>query len=566
VERELREAEVRRERKKAEDKVKERTNELIHANQTIRASNTLLRLLGTSVSRKEYLDEVVRLIQKWSGYRYVGIRVLNEDGTIPYEAYSGFSREFWKSECWLSVKHDQCICTRVVTGKPEPQDSPAMTAFGSFCSGDTFQFFDGLTEEEKKKFRAVCMKNGFASVSVTPVFYGGRIMAAIHLADKEKGKITREFLELLETLTPLIGEAIHKFDKDAERAHLLKAFESTSDAIAVTDREKIFRYVNPAFEQVTGYRSEEIIGNELSSVWGANGAESYDEVWNIMDKSGTWSGHLTGRRKDNTTYEEDTTISPVRDSFGAVINYIVTKRDVTERLRLESIAEAVNTMDNIGYVFAGVRHEIGNPVNSIKMTLNVLKKNLDKYGKDNILEYLDRALSESSRIEYLLKSFKNFNMFEKPEMQDVEIDPFMYNFHALVLGDSMRKGITVTRAVSEDAKSFYVDPRALQQVLLNIFANAMDACDGRKDPAIDISVSKIPDMIFIRITDNGRGMTAEQQKDLFKPFHTTKHHGTGLGLVICKKMLSKMNCFIEMQSIKDKGTTVDILIPEKKSE
>ncbi|MBI5676424.1 MAG: PAS domain S-box protein [Nitrospirae bacterium] len=353
---------------------------------------------------------------------------------------------------------------------------------------------------------------------------------------------------------------------EEDRIRLMAAVESAPDAIMITDASGMVQYMNPSFERITGYSREEAIGHHLHMLdRGSNDEAVYQAIREAMKQGRPWNGLIISKKKDGTLYHEDCTISSIKDVTGKMTNYVSVRRDVTDKLRFESIAEAVNTMNSIGYVFSGIRHEIGNPVNSIKMTLNVLKKNLDKYGKENILEYIDRALSESSRIEYLLKSFKNFNMFEKPEMQDVEIGPFMYNFHALVLGDSMSKGITITRAVSEDAKFFYVDPRALQQVLLNLFTNAVDACEGRKEPVIDISVSKIPGMIFMLITDNGRGMTEEQQKDLFKPFHTSKSHGTGLGLVICKKMLSRMNCFIEVKSIKDKGTTVDILIPDKKS-
>lgn len=381
-----------------------------------------------------------------------------------------------------------------------------------------------------------------------------------------KGNLTR----LLPAVERELREAEMRGDRkriEEDRALLTAAAESAPDAIIITDTAGKIRYMNPAVERITGYSEEEAVGNNLHIFdKGSDGQAVYQAAREAMDRGQAWKGLLICKKKDGTPYHEDCTISPVRDITGKISNYVLVRRDVTDKLRLESIAEAVNTMNNIGYVFSGIRHEIGNPVNSIKMTLNVLKKNIDKFGKENILEYIDRALSESSRIEYLLKSLRNFNMFERPEMQDVEIGRFMYNFYALILGDSMSKGITVTKAVSEDAGTFYVDPRALQQVLLNIFTNAVDACEESKDPAIDISVSKIPDMIRIRITDNGRGMTEEQQKDLFKPFHTTKRHGTGLGLVICKKMLSNMNCLIEVRSVKGAGATADILIPEKMPE
>ncbi|MDR2861749.1 MAG: hypothetical protein LBV07_04305, partial [Syntrophobacterales bacterium] len=76
-------------------------------------------------------------------------------------------------------------------------------------------------------------------------------------------------------------------------------------------------------------------------------------------------------------------------------------RDITEKIRLENIAESVQLMSNIGYIFSGIRHEIGNPINSIKMTMSVLKNNIRRYSQDKILEYADRVLNEIHRVEYL---------------------------------------------------------------------------------------------------------------------------------------------------------------------
>jgi len=355
---------------------------------------------------------------------------------------------------------------------------------------------------------------------------------------------------------------------EVERARLVAAVESTADAVAITDTDWVIKYVNPAFEKTTGYSKDEIIGQSLHILRSAKHDKTlYDEIWSTLKQGRVWRGHLTSNRKDETVYEEDVTFAPVNDDSGNVQNYVAIKRDVTEKLRLESIAQAVNTMNNIGYVFSGIRHEIGNPINSIKMTLAILKKNLDKYERVNIMEYIERALSEAARVEYLLKTLRNFNMYEKPELQSVEISPFMDKFFALIRGDfQLRKRIEITTSIETEARFCFADTRALQQVLLNICSNAADACEGRENPKININVSKVANMILIRVMDNGWGITEDQQRDLFKPFYTTKKHGTGLGLVIVKKMLSKMNGIIEIISEKNIGTTVDILIPEGMSE
>ncbi|HWR73319.1 MAG TPA: HAMP domain-containing sensor histidine kinase, partial [Nitrospirota bacterium] len=125
-----------------------------------------------------------------------------------------------------------------------------------------------------------------------------------------------------------------------------------------------------------------------------------------------------------------------------------------------------------------------------------------------------------------------------------------------------RKNIAIKTDLSPEASWAYADPRALQHALLNILANAADALEGREAPAISIKVMKANGRIHIHIADNGSGMSETQQKDLFKPFYTSKNHGTGLGLVIVKKMLAKMSGTIEVTSVQDRGTTVDIALPE----
>ena len=175
---------------------------------------------------------------------------------------------------------------------------------------------------------------------------------------------------------------------------------------------------------------------------------------------------------------------------------------LARKLRLESIAQAVNTMNNIGFIFSGIRHEVGNPVNSIKMALSVLKQNIDSFSKDTVKEYADRMLSEILRMEYLLKAMKNFNMYETLELMDVNMTSFMDKFLSLVMNDFGKKGIRVGTDIPETLWA-YADPRALQQILLNVMTNASDALEGREDPTIKISVLKMGGMVNIRVEDNG---------------------------------------------------------------
>jgi len=237
-------------------------------------------------------------------------------------------------------------------------------------------------------------------------------------------------------------------------------------------------------------------------------------------------------------------------------------RDITERSRLESIAEAVNSMDNISYVFSGIRHELGNPINSIKMTLSVLKRNLSEYSPEAVEKFVDRAMTEISRVEFLLQALKSFSIFENPEIQNVPIDDFMTRFIALVNNDLHQSGITVSKSVESNVKTISADPRLLHQVMLNLITNASDALTGKEHPKINIRTLKQDGLIAIIVEDNGCGMSKESQTNLFKPFFTTKTRGTGLGLMITLKMVTLMKGNMEIKSVKDKGTRVTVIIPE----
>ncbi len=241
-------------------------------------------------------------------------------------------------------------------------------------------------------------------------------------------------------------------------------------------------------------------------------------------------------------------------------------RDVRKKIRLESIAEAVESMNNIGYIFSGIRHEIGNPINTIKLTLSVLIKKLHELPSERVLSYLEQSLSEVERVEYLLRALKSFNSLEELKPQDADIQLFITRFIELVRSDMENNGISINYSCADQQLHAFVDTRALHQVLLNVVTNAADALKKRLEPTIHIDSHIFEDRLLIKVTDNGCGMSEEQQELLFKPFVTNKEDGTGLGLVISRKALAKMGGIIYVESREGCGTTITISLPRTSNE
>ncbi len=352
-------------------------------------------------------------------------------------------------------------------------------------------------------------------------------------------------------------------------ARLAAAIAATGEAIFITDAAGIIEYVNPAFERITGYAAEEAVGRHMSFLENGEKTERISKLIETITSGNTWnSGNSVNKRKDGAEYRAEDTISPVRDESGNIMNYVGLKRDITEKIRLESIAESVNVMHNIGYIFSGIRHELGNPVNSMKVSLRVLGSKLGQYCDTTVEKYVERSLTELSKIEYLLKTLKSFNAYETLDSREVKLDFFMDSFLELMRDDFGQKGIEIESCLDPEANSVKADPRALQQALLNVVTNASDsfpAGQADKKIRIETGVADNKNTVSISVTDNGSGIPEEQLKHLFEPFFTTKPQGNGLGLVITKKMISRMDGTISVMSGPREGTSVLITLPRAAS-
>lgn len=345
---------------------------------------------------------------------------------------------------------------------------------------------------------------------------------------------------------------------EVERDLMVKAVEAAGEGLVVTDAEGKVLYANPAFEKITGQARRAVIDRPLEPL----GGERQAEVEQVLRTGSAWAGDFESQRDDGSEYREECTITAVTNQDGEVTNFVHVRRDVTERQKLESIAQAVNLMDNIGYVFAGIRHELGNPINATKMTLKMLRSRVEDYDRDAMMRYLERALDELGRVSFLLHSLKSFNLYESLEVQPMDLEPFLEQFSVLVSRDCERRGVSfVIRQVPKDL-TISTDPRAFQQVLLNVLTNALDALEGVDGARVELGARRHGGDVIVTVEDNGVGMSPEILENLYRPFVTTKKQGTGLGLVIAKKMMSQMDGSIEISSTEGSGTVVNLRLME----
>jgi transcriptional regulator with GAF, ATPase, and Fis domain len=168
-------------------------------------------LFSNSHLRKKYLSFVVENLKVWTGCQCVGIRVVDGNGAMPYDAFVGFSYEFWQNENWLSIKEHQCSCVRVATGQPDSLDLQILTKHGSLWTNDLNRFCQKIPDTSSNRYRCKCIEFGFASLAVIPLRFEGEVVGLIHLADPQKDMLPEDKMTLLESVSGSIAGIIRRY-------------------------------------------------------------------------------------------------------------------------------------------------------------------------------------------------------------------------------------------------------------------------------------------------------------------------------------------------------------------
>ncbi len=181
-------------------------------------TSALSALFAKKRSASEYLHSAVELIRQWSGAQALGIRLVNEQQEIPYASCVGFEPGFIELENRFSLQRDNCCCIRAITQKAEGPDRALLTPGGSYRCDNARAFAEQFPAQKRERYHGTCVRFGFASVAIVPMHCREGILGAIHLADRRIGQFPLDLVEFIESLTPLIGEAVRHFQAEAELA------------------------------------------------------------------------------------------------------------------------------------------------------------------------------------------------------------------------------------------------------------------------------------------------------------------------------------------------------------
>ncbi len=180
-----------------------------HNQRALKLSHRFLEIGNKNNVMPVLLQESLEEIKQFTGCVAAGIRILDKRGNIPYQAYYGFSHEFYELESPLSIKTDQCMCINVITQNIDP-DSECFTPYGSFYLNGTTRFLANVGEDQKGATRNVCNRFGYESVALLPIRLENQVVGLIHVADHREDMIPLEDVEILERAAMGLGTAIQR--------------------------------------------------------------------------------------------------------------------------------------------------------------------------------------------------------------------------------------------------------------------------------------------------------------------------------------------------------------------
>lgn len=374
--------------------------------------------------------------------------------------------------------------------------------------------------------------------------------------------------------------AIHSLQQEHQSAEellrkLSRAVEQSADTVVVTDRHGVIEYVNPAFEALSGYAKDEVCGQThrvLKS--GEQTSQTYREMWNTILSGNVFRGILVNRKKSGELYYVEESICPVRDAAGEITHFVANGRDMSERMRLEAQLSQAQKMDAIGRLAGGVAHDFNNLLTIITSYSELA---LDAVPEESPLEAkIQEILLAARRAAELTRQLLAFSRKQPQALRVMDLNQVMASI-TKTLPRLIGEDIEFTFTPGNNVGRARIDPMQIEQVLMNLAANARDAMPRGGHLRIETSHVELDDAYIhnkpaviakgnyalITVSDNGAGIPREDLPHIFEPFYTTKPSGkgTGLGLATVYGIVKQNKGFIWVYSEQGSGTVFKIYLP-----
>lgn len=226
--------------------------------------------------------------------------------------------------------------------------------------------------------------------------------------------------------------------------------------------------------------------------------------------------------------------------------------------RLSASKDRANSLAELESVLSTLRHQFGNSVNALRITLDVLEEGFDRFHDQKKREYVQRASKLVARQQIMIEALKSYSRFKVEGQKAVPFPHFLEQFLAATSDRLRERNINVIRHFAMPPCTVVGDEMALRQVMMNLLENAMEALEGLDHPTIQLYADRADGGLMVLMKDNGPGIDQEDKAKIFLPLHTNKPGRLGMGLPVARKLLQEMGGHMELESEVGRGTAVRI--------
>jgi PAS domain S-box-containing protein len=371
-----------------------------------------------------------------------------------------------------------------------------------------------------------------------------------------------KYRQLAEKYKKVIGrtrklEQVYQFHKGV--------VQHISSGIITIDFDGLITFINTTALKLIDYEYSELVGKSIRILF-ADQVEC-EQILHVLLKNKSMfeskEVNLLTRNQKVIPIGFTTTLLDIEDVKynGVVFSF----RDLTNIHNFRSRLERIDRLTTLGEVSAGIAHEIRNPLAGIKSSAQVLEDSFSP--GDFRAELIRRIIKEIDRSNELLKKFFKFAKPGAPRQDYIVVENIIKGVQVLLASKMNKKNIIYNTSFDKNVPKVYVDENQLEQVLINLFLNAIDALEEGGSLSVATSVITAPGdaekrpMVAVQIEDHGCGIEKDNIKKIFNPFFTTKSDGVGLGLSISSRLVEENGGRIEVESEPGKGTRFSVLLP-----
>jgi len=371
------------------------------------------------------------------------------------------------------------------------------------------------------------------------------------------------------------GEMLHRSrqratlmtrDALARGAHLQSILDTVPEAMIVIDERGTMQSFSSAAERLFGYGASEAIGKNVSILMPSPYRENHDSYLERYRATGERriigiGRVVVGQRRDGSTFPMELAVGEMKSADRRFFTGFI--RDLTERQKTEARLQElqaelvhISRLTAMGEMASTLAHELNQPLSAISNYLKGSKRLLEgKGGSPELRDALDKAADQTIRAGQIIRRLRDFVSRGETERRVESLTKLVEEASALALVGVKDRGIRVQFQFDPAIDLVLADRVQIQQVLLNLIRNAIDAMEASQARDLRITIAPAEgDYARVSVADTGSGLAPEVAKQLFQPFVTTKRHGMGVGLSISRTIIESHNGQIWAQPNPSGGT------------